>query len=371
MIQTLPIKMWRKSLKNMYDIIIVGAGPAGVMTAKTFVSRGLKILILEKGCSLDKRKDLVSGWFGHGMFALNRLDLEDNMLQNPKIIKEVLKMVQRISNQINLSKNYCRYSDQAGYDLASYLYDSIYGKADVLFKSEVVKIEQNEHFLVHTKKNKFEGKKCILATGRNSLDFISKVCKDLSIGLADTKFNIGVRVEVPSFKIKDLINDCENISEDVRQDAFVGEWEELNLLSAFGHGLLNKTSRCTNFMMGFEMNVEEAVRNVKIINVLTGDKLKKERIEDFMAGKTILKHLNGFSSLKEKFQEMEELLPSFIDFAIMYIPEIRLQGLFKVNENMQSKLRNLYGVGECTTKVSNLTGAMASGIIAAKTILKS
>jgi len=362
--------MWRKLYQNMYDLIIIGAGPAGVMVAKTLISRGMKILLLEKGCSLAKRRDLVNGWFGHGLFALNRLDLNDKLLQNPKIIKEVLKMVQRIANQIKTSQNYYNLSDQAGYDLASYLYDSIYGKADVFFKTEVTKIEKNDSFLIHTKKNKFEGKKCLLSTGRNSLNFISDVCKDFNLDLNDTKFNIGVRVEVPTFKIKNLINDCENIGEDVRQNAFVGEWEESNMLSAFGHSLLNKKSRCSNFMMGFEMDVEEAIRNVKIINVLTGDKLKKERIEDFMEGRTILKHLNGFSLLKEKFKEMENTLPSFIDFAIMYIPEIRLQGLFKVNEDMQSEMPGLFGAGECTNKVSNLTGAMASGIIAAKTILK-
>lgn len=39
-------RIWRR--KNMYDMIIIGAGPAGISAGIYAVSRGKKALILEK-----------------------------------------------------------------------------------------------------------------------------------------------------------------------------------------------------------------------------------------------------------------------------------------------------------------------------------
>jgi len=36
------------SLKNKYDVIVVGAGPGGSMTAKTAAEKGLNVLLIEK-----------------------------------------------------------------------------------------------------------------------------------------------------------------------------------------------------------------------------------------------------------------------------------------------------------------------------------
>lgn len=44
------------ALKNKYNVVIVGAGPAGIFTAFEIVeSSGLKVLIVEKGKDIEKR----------------------------------------------------------------------------------------------------------------------------------------------------------------------------------------------------------------------------------------------------------------------------------------------------------------------------
>lgn len=76
-----------------YDVIIIGAGPAGIFCALELVSSkaGLKILLLEKGRDIEKRicpseiKDvsctacpdcsLLSGWGGAGAFSDGKLSL--------------------------------------------------------------------------------------------------------------------------------------------------------------------------------------------------------------------------------------------------------------------------------------------------------
>lgn len=78
---------------NKYDVIIVGAGPAGIFSVLELLEKApeLKILIVEKGKDIDKRQcpmdtqgvpcmscpecDLVSGWGGAGAFSDGKLNL--------------------------------------------------------------------------------------------------------------------------------------------------------------------------------------------------------------------------------------------------------------------------------------------------------
>lgn len=64
-----------------YQIVIVGAGPAGIFAAMTFADLGIKgILLLEQGKDLSKRErqnpeDRLCGWGGAGAFSDGKLTL--------------------------------------------------------------------------------------------------------------------------------------------------------------------------------------------------------------------------------------------------------------------------------------------------------
>jgi uncharacterized FAD-dependent dehydrogenase len=80
-----------------YDVIIVGAGPAGIFTALELLGgkSGLKVLIVEKGKDISKRRcpmmtkdiscisckecDIVSGWGGAGAFSDGKLNLSPDI----------------------------------------------------------------------------------------------------------------------------------------------------------------------------------------------------------------------------------------------------------------------------------------------------
>ena len=66
----------------MYDIVIIGAGPAGLTAAKTLVTskRDLKLLILEQGVDFSKRNHsdettVASGFGGAGLFTDGKISL--------------------------------------------------------------------------------------------------------------------------------------------------------------------------------------------------------------------------------------------------------------------------------------------------------
>ena len=80
-------------MNNHYDVIIVGAGPAGIFTACELIKNkpGLKILMLEKGNGIYKRKcpkhtnggtcvhckpcNITTGWAGAGAYSDGKLSL--------------------------------------------------------------------------------------------------------------------------------------------------------------------------------------------------------------------------------------------------------------------------------------------------------
>ncbi len=82
---------------NKYDVIIVGAGPAGIFSAIELVRKkeDIKVLILEKGRDIDNRKcpsktnnipcincnpcSMVSGWGGAGAFSDGKLTLSNEI----------------------------------------------------------------------------------------------------------------------------------------------------------------------------------------------------------------------------------------------------------------------------------------------------
>jgi len=82
--------MGRKTAENTFDVIIVGAGPAGIFAAWELGRAGMRVCLLEKGNDLEQRRCLLksgsscghcrvcsitSGWGGAGAFSDGKLTL--------------------------------------------------------------------------------------------------------------------------------------------------------------------------------------------------------------------------------------------------------------------------------------------------------
>lgn len=110
-----------------YDVIIVGAGPAGIFSALEIVKRAsLKVLILEKGAYIDKRKcpasrgydclncdpcNVLHGWGGAGAFSDGKLTLSTEVggwltrYVNEEELQELIKYVDGIYTKFGAPNN--------------------------------------------------------------------------------------------------------------------------------------------------------------------------------------------------------------------------------------------------------------------------
>lgn len=67
-------------MKEKYDVVIVGAGPAGMFAANELVGKDLKVLIVDQGMDVDKRNgDIMSGVGGAGTFSDGTLNLRPDI----------------------------------------------------------------------------------------------------------------------------------------------------------------------------------------------------------------------------------------------------------------------------------------------------
>jgi uncharacterized FAD-dependent dehydrogenase len=68
-------------MRSEYDVVIIGAGPAGIFTALTLADAGIhRVLLIEQGNDIDTRdrrssRDMLCGWGGAGAYSDGKLSL--------------------------------------------------------------------------------------------------------------------------------------------------------------------------------------------------------------------------------------------------------------------------------------------------------
>lgn len=376
-----------------YDLAIIGAGAAGVLAAREVAGASLSVLLLEKGVKLSSRRDLACGWFGRALHSFDRLEGGEG-----PDTRRVLDLC-RSANKGRLE--HCRGRGMRGTEyhiqllpcshyrmppavaaaLAKKIYHELEAEIDIVFQVEVGEVvQENAGFRISTDKGAFFADRCLLATGSRSAEWTSSVCVNLGLTPVKPLVRLGVRVEIPTRMLKimaakqgDILAEHNNVRlDDARFGGFVGEWEDFGMISAFGHTLPDKRSERTNFMAGFaaENGFMEALRTARIVNVLSNDKVRRERIYDFLQGKSVLKHLPQFERLIGTFIEFDRLVPRFITTAAMYVPETKIGGTLPADSKMKTALPGLYGAGECVAGIRTLLEAMASGLTAARSVME-
>ena len=458
----------------MYDVIIVGAGPAGLFTAYELIENNpkLKILLLDKGkfanhrvCPMKKTGKcancnpcgILSGYGGAGTFSDGKLnfipklgksdlfkymsisdaykiiddteeifnkfgmdsDVYPTNMNEAKLIQEKIAKVG--ANLLIIKQKHLGSDKLPEYidNFTNYLKNK---GVEVLENTDVLDIDSETNYNVICKinnKNKtFKAKYVVVAPGRTGAKWVQELADKYKIPYVSQSIEIGVRVEVrkeilksicstiydPTIFIKtDTYNDqirtfCTN------PEGFVTKENYYGYICVNGHALKDIKSNNSNFAFISRVNLTEPVTNTreygeciaKIANTLGDGKPIVQSLKDLKAGRrSTMDRINkGFveptlkdvvagdlalvlphriiKNILEGLETLDKIIPGVNNGeTLLYGPEIKFfSNEIVTDNNMKLEGHNIYFIGDGAGKAGNIVTAAATGLIAARDILK-
>lgn len=458
----------------MYDVAIIGAGPAGLFSAYELITKNskLKIVLLDKGrfaenrkCPMNRGKEkclncnpcaILSGYGGAGTFSdgklnfipkLGKSDLFKYMSRSES--NQLINDTEEIFNEFNMtSKTYPTNIEEAKNleeeiakvganlllikqkhlgsdmlpkyieDFSRYLKDNgveIIEKAAV---SDIVNNKDDTYNVIYNKGKIKKTKNVIVAPGRTGAKWVQELADKYNISYTSQSIEVGVRVEVRKEILKSLTNviydptifiKTKTYNDEIRTfctnpGGFVAKENYYGYICVNGHALKNIKSNNSNFAFISKINLTEPVTNTreygesiaKIANTLGGGKPIIQTLRDLRMGRrsTYSRINKGFieptlkdctagdlalvlphriiKNILEGLETLEKIIPGVNNGeTLLYGPEIKFfSNEIDTDNNMKLKNHNIYFVGDGAGKAGNIVVAAATGLIAARDILK-
>ncbi|MFZ7102944.1 MAG: NAD(P)/FAD-dependent oxidoreductase [Peptococcaceae bacterium] len=252
-------------MQNKFDILIIGAGPAGIFTALELnkVNQDLKILIIDKGRTIEKRTcpertqgycskcsvcGITSGWSGAGAFSDGKLSLSPEVggritdYMSDKEAQELINYADQYylsfgARDVVFGLNNQRVEDIAyesskhaihliacpvrhlgtehAYTVLKDMHDFLINKRNIEFweltKAEELIIEDGrvKGAVLLNKGTQviIESEYVVVAPGRGGAEWLKEQTDKFGITTENNEVDIGVRVEVPNSIMDHLTKD--------------------------------------------------------------------------------------------------------------------------------------------------------------------
>ena len=442
-----------------YDVIIVGAGPAGIFAALELSKvEGLKVVILDKGSDIEKRvrevpRSLLCGWGGAGAFSDGKLTLSTEVggqltsyLPDAEV-ERLIKYVDQVyldfgapekvygtnEDEVNRIARDAVLADlklipsairHVGTDLwpalLRKLYDAVRERVDVRMETSVAQILTREGKVtgVETASGEtIEGKHVILAPGREGADWLHEEARRLDLEAINNPVDVGVRVEIPAPVLEPLtsivyepklVYYSPSFDDKVRSfcvcpyGEVVVEYNE-TVTTVNGHSYAAKKTKNTNFALLVSTTFTEPFREpitygryiASLSNLLSGSVIV-QRLGDLKAGRrsTWSRIENGLveptlktatpgdlsfvlpyrylAGIMEMLEAMDKLAPGVASrHTLLYGVEVKFySSRLRLTPSLETDITNLFTVGDGAGVTRGLVQASASGVIAAREIIK-
>lgn len=235
--------------KNIYDVIIIGAGPGGIFSAYELAQKNssLKIAVFEAGNELARRKcpidgdkvkacincktcAIMSGFGGAGAFSDGKYNITNDFggtlyeYIGKRKATELMNYVDEINvshggescklystsgsqfkklclqNQLHLLDASVRHlGTDINYVVLENIYSELKNKVDFYFNTHIDKVEKLEDgYKVFSGSDEYSCKYCIASVGRSGSKWMEGVCDALGIKTLSNRVDLGVRVELPA-----------------------------------------------------------------------------------------------------------------------------------------------------------------------------
>lgn len=325
------------------DVLVIGAGPAGLFAASELSNQDFKVTVLEKGKEPSKRESITNGVGGAGAFSDGKLNLTPKIGGNPasfhREATELVPYIETVDETFAQHGGTSPYSGENSDKLSKlkkkagkYGIEFIPGKqrhmgtenvrkvienfyhhlnsqgTNFALQTAVEKIErQNGHFVLRTNSENYKAPCVIAAPGRPGAYWLREQARLLGITSSYGPIDVGIRVEFPAeiyepieqvmydakFRLRsdtydDLVRTfCTNPRGYVVQESY----EDFVLVN--GHAENQKKSNCTNFALLSRVELTDPVEDTTeygrsiatLANTIGGGKPILQRFKDLQNGR--------------------------------------------------------------------------------------
>lgn len=299
------------------------------------------------------------------------------------------------------------------------LYGSLKESVDFYFDWPIEYIIKTEEgYLVSGKEQQFEAKQCIVSVGRIGSKWMEKICEEMEIPTKSNRVDIGVRVELPAVIFSHLTDELyeskivyrtEKFEDCVRtfcmnpNGAVVNE-NTNGIVTVNGHSYEDpeKHTENTNFALLVAKHFSEPFKDsngygesiARLSNMLGGGVIV-QRFGDLVRGRrsNATRILEGMvrptlaatpgdlslvlpkrilDGIIEMIYALDKIAPGTAnDDTLLYGVEVKFYNMeVEVNENLESRHKGLYIIGDGSGVTHSLSHASASGVHVARKILE-
>ncbi|MEM1661052.1 MAG: NAD(P)/FAD-dependent oxidoreductase [Candidatus Bathyarchaeia archaeon] len=453
-----------------YDVIIVGAGPAGIFCALELVEKSdLKVLLLDKGPDIEKRRcpasrgfgcvncdpcNLLCGWGGAGAFSDGKLTLSTEVggwlnqyMPNKKDLMELLDYVDNVylrfgapnhvyGGETDKVEEIERKASLAGLKLVHQkirhmgtercaqtlrkMRQELEGKVDIRMKKDVKSLLVKNRIIEGVETvdgERFYGKYVVVAPGRSGAEWLKMEAQALGLKTLNNPVDVGVRVEVQAVVMEELtsvlyepkfIYYSKSFDDQVRTFCVAPYGEVISesyngVLTVNGQSYAERKTENTNFAILVSTSFTEPFKEpiaygkylARLSNLLSGGILV-QRLGDLVAGRrstperiarslvtpTLKNATPGDLSfvlpyrylvdIREMLEALDKIAPGIHSRdTLLYGVEVKFySSRLELNNVLETKIRNLFTIGDGAGVTRGLIQASASGVIVAREILR-
>ncbi|MBE6773590.1 MAG: NAD(P)/FAD-dependent oxidoreductase [Ruminococcaceae bacterium] len=297
------------------------------------------------------------------------------------------------------------------------IYDYLKDKVEFHFDTPVVSVSAEDvGYCVNTKDNSYRCDKCIISVGRSGSKWMESVCRDLEIKTNSNRVDIGVRVELPAAVFAHLTDELyeskivyrtEKYGDKVRTFCMNPKGSVVNentngIITVNGHSYEDpaKQTDNTNFALLVSKHFSEPFKDsngygesiARLSNMLGGGVIV-QRFGDLIRGRRstpsrieeafITPTLNAtpgdlslvlpkrlLDGIIEMIYALDKVAPGTAnEDTLLYGVEVKFYNMeVEVDENLESRHKGLYIIGDGSGITHSLSHASASGVHVARNI---